>query len=69
MEGNTTLPLIPSTVNGSVSPLQTIVNANTSYAFLIQTYDLLSSTGKIKISIPTTITIDIHSNNCAKVIG
>ena len=69
MQGTTTITALPSTLSGTISLLSTVVNEQTSYTFSITTLDPLSSTGKIKISIPAIITVSISSSNCANVSG
>lgn len=70
MEGVAQVTALASTVSGTVlSILSTTVNANTTYTFRIVTIDPISSTGKIKIVIPSSITILTSSAACATLSG
>jgi hypothetical protein len=61
---------VQSTLSGSVSSIaSTTVNANTSYTFQITTIDPISSNGKIKITLPSTISILATSPSCATITG
>jgi hypothetical protein len=61
---------VASTLSGLVSSVgSTIINANTSYTIQIVIGDALTSSGKIKITLPTTITILATSPSCASVTG
>jgi hypothetical protein len=67
MTGTTTLTALPSKITGSISMLSTVINVNTSYIFNITIYDAITSSGKIKIILPPTITIMATSSTCANV--
>jgi hypothetical protein len=69
MVGSTNLVASTSTVSCSVSIGSTAVNANTTYIFTIVTNDPISSSGKIKIVFPNTISILSTSNSCANING
>lgn len=69
MQGTATLTASSSTLSGNVSMTSTSVNANTSYVFTITTLDALSPTGKIKIILPSAVSILTSSTTCASVSG
>ena len=69
MEGTVTLTAIASSVSGTVTAVSPRVNAQTSYTFSVALGDPLTSTGKIKITIPPTVTITTSSASCATLAG
>jgi L-serine deaminase len=69
MQGTATLTATPSTVSGTATITSTTVNTNTSYLFSLTTIDPLSSSGRIKIIFPNTVTILTSSSSCASVVG
>lgn len=69
LEGTTTLTASASTVTGSASMNVSVVNTITSYTFVVTTIDALSSSGKIKIVLPSVLTISTSSTSCAVVAG
>jgi hypothetical protein len=69
MIGTATLSALVSTVSGTVSMISSIINTNTSYIFTLITMDTLSSTGRIKIIFPNTITIATSAATCAHLTG
>ena len=69
MQGTVTLTATTSTVSGTVTPISSVVNAQTSYTFSIALIDAITSSGMIKITMPATVTIVGSSSNCASATG
>ena len=70
IEGLARLSAVASTLSGGISTVaSTIVNANTSYTFVVVIADAMSSSGKIKITVPNTVAILATSASCATLTG
>lgn len=67
MQGTATIIAQPGSLTSTVNILSAYVNANTSYTFSIVTNDAISSSGKIKIILPSAINILATSTSCATV--
>lgn len=69
MTGSVTVQAVASTLNASVSAAVSTVWANTTYSFVVNISDSLSSSGTIKIVFPASVTLSITSSNCATLLG
>lgn len=69
MVGTTTLAASPNTLSGTATMTAPSVNMVTSYTFVITITDPLSSTGKIKIVMPSSIIITTSLTSCATLTG
>lgn len=69
MTGSSTLTAVSSTLTASVSVANTRVATLTSYTFSITMSNPLSSSGMIKITFPSQVTISTSASNCATLVG
>jgi hypothetical protein len=67
--GTQTLTAIATTLTATVSSTSSVVNVNTSYTFSITINDALTSSGKLKITFPPSLTVLASSSTCASVSG
>jgi hypothetical protein len=67
--GTATIQAVANTLSFTAAPLNLEVNRNTSYVFTITTLDSISSSGRILVTFPPTITTSFPSSNCATISG
>lgn len=69
MIGGSSVTAVTGTLSGTVSLGSTTVWANTSNTFTITISNGLSSSGMIKITFPSTMTLAMTSSSCATLVG
>jgi hypothetical protein len=67
--GTQTLTAVATSLTATVNASSLVVNVNTSYTFSITINDALTSSGKLKISLPAALTVLTSSSSCANVSG
>lgn len=69
MTGTTTFTASPGTLTASATPSNTKVLQTTSYIFSITTTNPISSSGTIKITLPTQVTVNNSTATCQSLSG
>lgn len=69
MTGTTSLQAAMSSLSFTVTPTSSVVDANTTYTFSISINDQLSSSGRIIITFPATVTQRWTASSCAQLSG
>lgn len=69
MTGTATLQATMSSLSFTVTPTSSVVSTNTTYVFAITLTDQLSSSGRIVITFPSTISQAWTSSSCAQLTG
>lgn len=69
MSASATLVALPGACTGTASMSNTTVFANTSYIFAVGIGHALSPSGRIRLILPSSISILTSATNCARVTG